>query len=282
MARLSAFADEAGSDLNDQINALAEAGVRWIDLRSVGGSSIEKLPVASAEWAATELERAGIGVNMFGSPIGKIDVADSFSIDRERLDHLLHMAEAFSCRSVRFFSYRNQAHQLPPARFEADVFRRVEKLLAVAESEDLLLFHENEGGLYGEGTEQLLRLAETFGPHPSFRMIFDFANLTSQGEAAWPAWERLRDHTHAFHLKERDGDRHHVPVGHGCGEVVRILTDARARGFDGSLTLEPHLRFSSLAWGPDNRPLDQWSAADAFQLAAEAGRDVCEQSGLAV
>ena len=85
---LSAFADEADMQIGEQIRALHEAGYRYIDLRGVNGYNITELPEDEARTVRRRLDDADIRVHMFGSPIGKIDIADDFEIDHLKLMHL--------------------------------------------------------------------------------------------------------------------------------------------------------------------------------------------------
>eukprot|EP01050_Picozoa_sp_SAG11_P003452 SAG11_NODE_195_length_12838_cov_15.711045_1_plen_88_part_00 len=61
---------QAGSSLDEQLSALAAAGMSHIDLRSVDGYNITALPYEHARVVAARLKEAGVSVCMFGSPIG--------------------------------------------------------------------------------------------------------------------------------------------------------------------------------------------------------------------
>jgi len=87
----SAFADEAGAEIDEQIAALAQAGMTHIDLRGIGQQSIVELPENEAKQVRT-----------------KLDIGDDFAIDLQRLDRLAVMAEVFDCRAVRMSSYYNK------------------------------------------------------------------------------------------------------------------------------------------------------------------------------
>jgi sugar phosphate isomerase/epimerase len=63
-------------------------------------------------------------------------------------------------------------------------------------------------------------------------------------------------------------------MGEGDGEAERILRDAAASGYDGFLTLEPHLAHAGQFQG--------FSGPDLFRTAARAAREVCVRAGLTV
>lgn len=91
----SAFTDEAGRSCEEQIAACQRAGLRFMDLRSIDGIGITTLPIEHAQTVREKLDAAGISVKMFGSPIGKIDIADPFETDLAKLQHLGTLAPVF-------------------------------------------------------------------------------------------------------------------------------------------------------------------------------------------
>ena len=274
---LSAFADEAGAAMDDQIRALQMANIDHVDLRQVDDITIVDLPLDHAEQVRAKLDAAGIKVGMFGSPIGKIDVADDFEIDRKRLAHLGKLKDVFDCRAVRLFSYYDKEGDSPDEHRRQSL-ERLQRLTDDAARLELVLYHENERGIYGESIEAVCQIRDALrGEH--FKLIFDFNNYHHAGENVWAGWLALRDTTDAFHLKDskftESGDMHMVPVGQGEGRVPKILADAAKRGWDGPLTLEPHLQFSKAvqATGPGgvaNQSFADMTAEECFLVAAEA------------
>ena len=77
--QLSAFADEAGSDLSIQIKALNEAGISNIEIRGVDGKPFTDRTPAQAKEIADKLAASGIKIRSLGSPCGKIGVKDDFA-----------------------------------------------------------------------------------------------------------------------------------------------------------------------------------------------------------
>jgi len=286
---LSAFADEAGDRVDEQIRALSEASIGYIDLRSVDGTNIVELPVEQAEAVKAKLDAAGIGVCMYGSPIGKIDLADDFEIDVKRLEHLGAMKQVFGAQAVRLFSYYNRAGQ-DMAAWKAGAVDRLRRLVEIAERHDLVLYHENELGIYGGPGDAVAELRDAVHAEAPqrFKLIFDFDNFNQNDEDVWSTYAMLREAIGALHLKESkkqsDGSYQHVPAGEGDGQMPRVLSDLASRGWDGPLTLEPHLARSAavLATGPHgaaNQSLADLSPFDCFQVAAKAARKLLADVG---
>jgi sugar phosphate isomerase/epimerase len=270
--KISAFADEAGSDIDQQIKSLKKAGYHYIDPRSVGSHNITELPLDIARDVQAKLASANITVNMYGSPIGKIDIADDLQIDLNKLTHLAKLSDIFGCKAVRMFSYYNKQNQSRDA-WRTQSLDRLGKLSDRAKELGLVLYHENERHIWGDTLEQVKTIVPLRNDH--FKLIFDFDNYNQSGDDVWQNWLALRDVTDAIHLKDSDTHNQHTPVGQGNGQVEKILADAVARGWQGPLTLEPHLKHSGAvaATGPSgqaNQSYKDMTAPECFDIAASA------------
>lgn len=286
---LSAFADEAGETFNEQIAALTEAQIDHIDLRNVDGYNVVDLPLEHAAAMKKKLDDLGIAVCMYGSPIGKIDIADSFEIEERRMAHLGELRQIFGAQAVRMFSYFNKGNA-PQERWRREAVDRVKWLAELAEQHDLVLYHEHEPGLFGGDlttVETLREEVQKVSPE-RFRLIFDFDNYNQAGEDVWDNYTRQRRWISAIHLKESrkqaDGSFMHVPAGQGDGQIERILSDLAASGWEGSLTLEPHLARSAAVMktgphGQANTALADLTPHECFIVAAQAARELLRKVG---
>ncbi len=286
---LSAFADEADEALDGQIAVLKEAGLDHIDLRGVDGTSVVDLPADGAEAAQRKLADAGISVCMFGSPIGKLDIADDFETDLRRLRHLGELSRIFGTHAVRTFSYYNREER-DVKTWESVAVDRLSRLTEEAERLGLVLYNENERHLFGDrldGVGVLRDRVHKASPE-RFKLVFDFDNYNQSGDDVWANWLELREATHAFHLKESkkqpDGNFQHVPVDRGDSRIPSVLADAAERGWDGPLSLEPHLKHSRAVQvtghsGTMSEAYARLSAEECFQIAARTARQVLADLG---
>lgn len=128
-----------------------------------------------------------------------------------------------------------------PSEFEGEVFDRLGQFVDYATNNDVLLLHENEKGIYGEMAPECVKLMETFyGEH--FKAIFDFANFVQCKQDTLKAYELLRPYISYLHVKDAKwADGSVVPAGYGDGNVKAIIKDLYDSGFEGFLSLEPHL-----------------------------------------
>jgi len=281
---LSAFADEAGGSTDEQLQALADGGLKRIDPRNVDGHNIAELPLDVAEQVAKRYEAAGIRVNMFGSPIGKIDIADDLQTDLDKLEHLGRLKGVFGCDAVRMFSYFNKA-DAPLDQWRAKAMDNLRRLRDKAGQLGLVLYHENESDIFGDHSDRVIEIAE-LRDGKTFKLIYDFANYIRTGEAGWDTWQKLKDKTDYFHFKDQKTTGEHTPMGEGDTDARRILEDAAKAGWEGGCTLEPHLKFSKAvlathASGTGSQALADLDEKQLMQVAIERAKALLDDLGIA-
>lgn len=280
---LSAFADEAAPSGAEQIAALKRANLKRIDIRNIEGHNVAALPLEVASQIKAQLDAAGLSTQMLGSPLGKIDIADPFEPELEKLRHLGELAPVLGCNAVRIFSYFN-AHGASHAEWMAKSLSRLERLRDEAQSLGLVLCHENERHIFGDLADDVAQIAAL--RNDNFQLIFDFDNYNQSGEDVWATWQKLAAVTDAFHLKDSTADNMHVPAGQGNGQIPRILSDALARGWSGPVAVEPHLSHSGAvaATGPSgaaNEAFGAMPATESFHIAVEAAKELLQNVGAA-
>jgi sugar phosphate isomerase/epimerase len=276
---LSAFADEAGETSDEQIAACKAGGLKFIDPRNVDGYNITALPLDIAAIVARKFADAGIKVNMYGSPIGKIDITDDMKTDTDRLEHLGKLKGIFGATGVRIFSYYNRTG-VAKAKWKQESLDRLRRLRDLAGGLGLVLYHENESEIYGDHPDDVAEIAELRDGR-TFKLIYDFANYIRTSATPKESWAVCRDITDCFHLKDQRRDGQHVPMGQGDTEAEAILRDAHARGWSGPCVLEPHLTHSEAVvatgvHGKGDASLASLSPAESFQIAVEAARGLLE------
>jgi len=276
MITFSAFADEIGPDLTLQMDTCEACGVRCIDVRGIDGVNVSQMELPKVAEYRRQLDDRGFAVPFVGSPIGKITIADDFDAHLELLKHCGDVAKAFGTDCIRMFSfYPAEGADIVDQRGE--VMDRMAKMIELAESHDLVLYHENESGIYGFSPDGVKDLFATFKTD-RLKGIFDPANFVNDGfrpfDECWAAG--LAELTDAFHIKDKvAGDSGPcVPAGTGDGQFDEIFADLAHRDFDGFMTLEPHLAAAG-----------QFSGHTGPELFAEAVKAlslVCDRHGLAV
>ncbi|MBP3300214.1 MAG: sugar phosphate isomerase/epimerase [Clostridia bacterium] len=231
---LAAFADEAASDLEGQIRAIKRNRLSHIEIRDIGKINCGNLTATEAKQIRKRLDEEGLKVRTFGSPFGKFPVEADFTAEGERFLRAAEAAQILGADKMRIFSFfRKEGMEEDAAREIA-----LTRLRWMAEqAKGLLLCHENEKGIYGDGWEFCKIICREI---PQIRAVFDPANFVQCGVDTLKAWEELKDFTEYLHLKDSLSSCVVVPCGEGEGNVPFILGDFVRRG-GRFATLEPHL-----------------------------------------
>ncbi len=259
---LSAFGDEIADDLATQLEVLASEDVRHLEFRGAWGRNILDLDADQLGRAAALLGEHGFGVSAIGSPIGKSELSQPLDFELDRLERALTAANALGTRMIRVFSFfiRDGAYE----QHRDEVLRHMRVLTERAEGAGMTLVHENEKGIYGDVPERCHEIVATIDS-PALRMAFDPANFVQVGvrpmEQGWPLLASLTTH---IHIKDARFSGEVRPAGEGEGDVAGLLAALADRGYQGFLTLEPHLQIAGPAGG--------WSGEQGMRTAVRALR----------
>lgn len=240
---ISGFADEIHPDLDVQLKVVKELGMNHICFRAADGKGVADYTLEEVrESIKPRLDAAGVKVSSLGSPIGKIDIDDEDAYARQlkQLDTLCQICNLLDCKYIRMFSFWMVNKN--PDEWKDEVLRKLKGFADIAAKYDVILLHENEKDIYGDiGSRCKIILDELASPH--FKAAFDFANFVQCGEDTAQCWEMLKEHVVYIHIKDAiAGNKENVVCGTGDGKIPELLKKAiREDGYEGFLTLEPHL-----------------------------------------
>ena len=259
---LSGFADEISPDLDEQLAVLDAESIVHLELRSVWSTNVADLDDTQLARFQDQIDRAGVQVSAIGSPIGKVDIEAPFEPELERLRRVADIAGQLGTKLVRVFSFFiPQAHD--PRLYRAQVIDRMRALAELAAERGLVLAHENEKNIYGDRPERCADVIASVGS-PALRATFDAANFVQCGvRPHTEAYELLRPYLEYVQVKDAlMATGKVVPAGQGDGEVRDTLAALRDSGFQGYLSLEPHLAMAGSFGG--------FSGQEGFRRASAA------------
>ncbi len=238
-SKISGFSDEIASDIKTQFEVLNKLGIKYFEPRGVNGKNISTLTEEEAKKLKAEMDKHGIKVSSIGSPIGKIKIREDFCDHFEVFENVIKVAKILDAKYIRIFSfYHDEPQWLEEER--SLVISRLKRLIEVAKENDLILLHENEKGIYGDTAERCKDLMDNLYCN-NFKAVFDPANFVQCGEDTKKAYELLKDYIEYVHIKDALDDGKVVPAGYGKGNVPYIINSLFENGYDGYLSLEPHL-----------------------------------------
>ena len=280
MIRLSAFADEISPDLDEQIAVLSLEHIHFLDLRSVWNINVLDLTDQQVARIKETLDAHGIGVAAIGSPIGKVPIDSSFDEHLHRFERAITVARALQTPHIRIFSFyppaplkegSDDSGAVNPSEYRDEVLRRLREMTARARAAGVILLHENEKDIYGDTIARCVDLLQSCD-HTHFQTVLDPANFIQCGQTPYPdAYEALRPWLRYVHVKDARSDGSVVAAGEGVTHWPELLQRLRADGYDGFLSLEPHLASAGKYQG--------FSGPDLFRLASQALQHMLQAMG---
>jgi sugar phosphate isomerase/epimerase len=253
---LSGFADEAGSDIETQIRASKELGWKNLEARNVGSKNLTLIDDKEFDAVCGKLNDAGIRVNSFGSGVANWakKFIDSPASSYDEMRRAVPRMQRLGTKFIRIMSFA-LPHALPldDKKSEKEAITRIREIVKIAEGGGVVCLHENCTGWAGQSWAHTLRLLDAI-QSPSLKLVFDTGNSPHEKDVrgAEPyAWQdsfefysHVKEHVVYVHIKDgkREGDKMvHTFPGEGACRVEDILRDLYARGYDGGLSIEPHL-----------------------------------------
>ena len=269
---LSGFADEISPEPREQLATLAAESITHLELRSAWSVNVADLSGTQLAAFRALLDGAGVRVSAIGSPIGKIPLDAPLGPELERMRRVAGTARELGTTIVRVFSFFLPPGE-PPERHRAEVVGRMAALAEIAAGQDLVLAHENEKEIFGDTPARCADLI-TAVDSPALRATFDAANFVQCGVRPFSeAYGLLRPHLVYLQVKDAIAATGEVvPAGRGDGQVRETLAALRDSGFDGFMSLEPHLARAGRYGG--------FSGPEGFTLAARSLKMILNELGI--
>ena len=245
LIKLSAFADEYADSFAEQLTALNEFGIRYIEIRHVDKKNISVLSPEEVKTAKKLLDEHGVRASAIGSPLGKIRLDENMDAHMEMAKQVFESANVLGAKYVRMFSfYAPEGEDI--TSMKEQVAEALGRMLAIAKSAGVTLCHENEAKIYGDIPARCRELLDCFGGE--LKCVFDMGNFVLEGVDPYPAYELLKPYIAYFHIKDALAAGAIVPPGKGEAKIREILTaHSQTATDDFFATLEPHLQtFSGL------------------------------------
>lgn len=252
---LTGFADEASTGLEGQIRATRELGWRHLEARNIDGVNLTSVDEATFEVVHEKLEEAGIRVSCFGSAVANWakKITEPPESSYEELARAIPRMHRMGVEMIRVMSFSTPRERIGDPAIAAEAIGRMKVLARMAEEGGVTLVHENCDGWGAASYEHTLRLLEQVDS-PALKLVFDTGNPVFhddlRGEPpyrkqdALEFYHRVKDHVVYVHIKDGrmvDGKVRFTFAGEGDGHVRQVCADLRDRGYDGGISIEPHL-----------------------------------------
>ncbi|HQL64389.1 MAG TPA: sugar phosphate isomerase/epimerase family protein [bacterium] len=249
------FADEAAPDIDGQIRATKELGWKYIEARSIDGTNLTMVDDKKFDEVVAKLEEAGIKINCFGSGIANWSqkITEPPDPSYEEMKRAIPRMKRLDVKMIRIMSFAIPDEVLD-VDWSKETIKRIKTIVKMAEDAGVLCVHENCSGWGSLSWEHTLRLLEGVNS-PALKLVYDTGNPLFhpdvRGEKPykmqdpWEFYIHVKEYVVYIHIKDgyvrEDGKHVCTFPGEGNGKVREILTDLFASGYDGGISIEPHM-----------------------------------------
>lgn len=276
------FADEAGKSIEEQIAATKRLGWSNIESRNIDGVNIHDIDDEQFDHVCGKLEEASIHINCFGSAVANWSRHPRSDEDYQKslaeLKRAIPRMQRLGTKMIRGMSFAIPRDEEPDSPdLEKIIFRKVNELVAICSDAGIDYMHENCRNYGGLSYRHSIKLVENV---PGIKLVFDTGNppMTDSriGEPPYHKqsslefFRQVREFVGYIHVKdtvfvaETDGvfpEASFVHPGEGEGEVREVLSELLKDGYDGGISIEPHM--ASVFHSKDSGDMDS-SAADIY------------------
>lgn len=276
MAKLSAFADEVSESFAEQAKFLVEQGVGYIEPRFVDRKNIMDLNSDELAGAKKLLDDNGIKVSAIGSPIGKVKLDEDFETHLDKFRHSVELAQFFETRLIRLFSYYPPDGECIDDYLD-EVVARFGRKLEILGDADIVMAHENETGIFGHSAANNAKLVESVDSE-KLRLAFDSGNFVwgeKNVDSFNTCWPVMKPYVAHIHIKDwKVGATVGAVPGEGDGQIPELLGGLAAMGYDGCITMEPHLQVGGQFGGSTSPEQYATAIAAVRRIANEVGLEL--------
>jgi sugar phosphate isomerase/epimerase len=242
MFKLSIISDEISPQLEKQLDFLDAEEIKHIEIRSIQKKNILDFTDKELKTLKKAIQERGLTVSAISSPIGKIKLSDDYQAHYQRFLKTLEIAGYLETDRIRIFGFYTDNAGLEGNRKE--ILRRIEVQVKEAEKHKIRLLLENEEqSLYGGTAEQIMDVLNTI-QSDSLGFLFDPGNYVYFFKKnVYPEYfNKIKSVIQYIHIKDIPlGNSHFTVPGKGDVQYKQLLTDLKATGYDGFLSMEPHL-----------------------------------------
>jgi len=248
------FADEAGEDLDIQIKATKELGWDKIETRKLFDSNLAYITDAQFDEVCRKIDEAGITFNCFGSGVGNwaTDIADPPDKSYEEMRLAVPRMQKLGIKMIRVMSFpvKDVANH---ESYANEAIKRMKTITEIAADGGVTCVLENCSGWGSGSCEHAVRILEAVDS-PYFKAVFDTGNPVFDDDVrvgppykkqdSWEYYQAVKDFIVYVHIKDgyMDGDKMvFTHAGEGHGDVRKIVKDLMKNGYDGGISMEPHL-----------------------------------------
>lgn len=260
MIKLTGIADEAGASLDVQIKAHQELGwdsieSRVVEIDGVKGN-LHEIPDAAFDKVVARLDETGMKVSGFGSLIGNWakKIGDDFSITEAEINRAIPRMQRLGARLIRVMSYavcKDDKGTDLDEQFAGERIKRMRVINQRFADAGITVLHENCMNWGGMSPSYVKLMADAV---PGMKWVFDTGNPVfiddrdnpGHKQDSWAMYQAVKPYMAHVHVKDgrwvkEKNDAEYTFPGEGDGQTERIMKDLVDTGYNGYISIEPHV-----------------------------------------
>ena len=229
--KLAVVADEIGTTLEEQINSMKLANIKYIEMRKVNDKYLWEYSKEELIEFKKMLDENDIEVITLDSPVGKKPYP--YERKMELFDIYLNISKIFNNRYIRIFS--NIGRELE----EVEIKENLKRLCEKAKKEHIELLMENERATLAESPVDCARLIENID---NINIIYDLSNAFLENYKVFEAYENSKERITYIHLRDYDLKyQKYAHLGEGDIGIKEFMKTLKQDKFSEFISIETHL-----------------------------------------
>ena len=258
------LAGEISGNIDVQIKATKELGWKFIEARDIEGENITDISDKKFEELYNKIQKEDIKINCFGStianwskdPYKKEDYKQSIN----ELKRAIPRMKKLGTKMIRGMSFLIPKKEYPyNPELEKLILEKLKVLVDLCEEADIIYLHENCMNYFSQSYKHMEKLLESIDS-PYFKILFDTGNPVFtdnrtggppyKKQKTWEVYQILKEKIYYVHIKDgvfiKETGNYFPETkftfpGEGDGQVRKIMKDLIANGYNGGISIEPHM-----------------------------------------
>ncbi len=230
---ITTIGDEIGITLEEQIEALKEVNINYIEIRKINDKYLWEYSDEQIKKIKKELEKNKIKVITIDTPIGKKKSSFNYNENKKLLDKYIRIANIFETKYLRIFS---DVGRIPDIKSIKEVLREMSNR-TIENKIDLLV--ENEKNTYAEDISTCGKLIES---ENNLYILYDIENEYSRGYNILKEYEKNKNNIKYIHIRDYNKkSKQYVYIGEGTIPILELLRNLKKDKYNGIVSLETML-----------------------------------------
>lgn len=230
---ITTIGDEIGTTLEEQIEALKEVNMKYIEIRKINNMYVWEYSEEQIKKFKEELKKNEIKVISIDTPIGKKKNSFNYTENKQLLDNYIKIANILETRYLRIFS---DIGRTLDSKSIKEVLKEMSNIII---KNKLNLLIENEKDTYAEDISTCNELIDN---EKDVHILYDIENVYSRGYDVLNEYEKNKSNIKYIHIRDyNEKNQEYVYFGEGTIPISELLNRLKKDKYDGVISLETML-----------------------------------------